>query len=191
MNSEHYHLPVGQKLPAEERQLLIELQNGAPGAFEKLFHRYWRMIMRLCLARLENTADAEDVAIETFTAAAQGIKKFRGDSRLSTWLYRICLNRIARQKQKIARTPPAVPIENCPEDATTSEPDQTPPAIARLRQALADLPEKDRTVLILHYLEELRPGEIAAILGLKPSAVTMRLRRAEARLRQAYERRQR
>ncbi len=188
--AENYDKPLGQKLPAEERELINELRNGAPGAFEKLFHSYWRMIMRLCLARLENTADAEDVAIETFTAAAKGIKKFRGESRLATWLYRICLNRIARQKRKSARNPEILPLDNCPEDSATQEPEKTPDQILILRQALADLPARDRTILILRYLEDLRPGEIAAILGIKPSAVSMRLRRAEARLRQAYERRQ-
>ncbi|MCX7733118.1 MAG: sigma-70 family RNA polymerase sigma factor [candidate division WOR-3 bacterium] len=189
--AENYDNPLGQKLPAEEKQLINELRTGAPGAFERLFHRYWRMIMRLCLARLEDTAEAEDVAIETFTAAAKGIRKFRGEARLSTWLYRICLNRIARQKRKEARNPEIIPVDNCPEDAATQEPDRTPDRLLILRQALADLPARDRTILILRYLENLRPAEIGAILGINPSAVSMRLRRAEARLRQAYERRQR
>lgn len=187
--AENYDQPLGQKLPAEEKELLDELRNGAPGAFEKLFHRYWRMIMRLCLARLEDSAEAEDVAIETFAAAARGIKKFRGQARLATWLYRICLNRIARQKRKNARQPEILPLDNCPEDAATQAPDRTPNQLLILRQALADLPARDRTILILRHLEGLRPAEIGSILGLQPAAVSMRLRRAEARLRQAYERR--
>uniref|UniRef100_A0A7C3EG64 Sigma-70 family RNA polymerase sigma factor n=1 Tax=candidate division WOR-3 bacterium TaxID=2052148 RepID=A0A7C3EG64_UNCW3 len=189
--AENYDNPLGQKLPAEEKQLINELRTGAPGAFERLFHRYWRMIMRLCLARLEDPSDAEDVAIETFAAAAQGIRKFRGAAKLSTWLYRICLNRIARYRRKKGRDPATTPLEACPDDAAIQPGPETPAQLLFLRQALARLPDRDRTILILHYLEELSTAEIAAILRLNPAAVAMRLRRAEAKLRQAYQRRQR
>ncbi len=186
MESKDYDNDMPGKLPDEEKKLLLELKTGAPGAFEKLFNRYWQIILRLCLARLTDPAEAEDAAIETFADACQGIKKFRGTCRLSTWLIRIALNRIARHHRKRKRQLATVPIENCPENSAQTEPESTPPGIIKLRNYLELLPVSDRNILILYYINELTLEEIAKTLGKTKNAVAMRLKRAKDRLRRLY-----
>lgn len=190
MEPEKYDLPMPPEPSDDEKRLITELKKGVPGALEKLFYRYWRPVMRLCLTRLKNSAEAEDAAIETFTDVAQGIKKFRGESKLSTWIYRVCLNRISKHRRQNRRTPLTISLDDCPE-AFTPEPETAPrEEISRLRDALNRLPEKDQTVLILYYLEELKMAEIGSILGLNPQAVAMRLKRAREKLRHQLQRRQ-
>ncbi len=186
MESKDYDNDMPGELPDEEKKLLLELKTGAPGAFEKLFKRYWQMILRLCLARLTDPAEAEDVTIETFTDAYRGIKKFRGKCRLSNWLVRIALNRIAQHHRKKKPPIPMVPIENCPENSAQTEPESTPPEIIKLRNCLELLPVCDRNILILYYLNELTLEEIAKTLGKSKNAVAMRLKRAKDRLRRLY-----
>ncbi len=188
MVTEGYHSPMGREPAEDERQLISELKQGLPGALEKLFRRYWKPIMRLCLARLENTAEAEDAAIETFADAARGIKNFRGESRLSTWLFRICINRINKHYRQHRRQPETVSLDDCPEAAMIQPNPQEDEQILRLRQALNRLPPKDRLLLIIYYQEEVPISELATILHLSPGAVKMRLNRARAKLRKEMER---
>lgn len=190
MKPEPYDSPVRPDPHAAEKQLLAELKNETPGAFEKFFHRYWQLIMRLCLARIPDQAEAEDIAIETFADAAKGLKKFRGESRLTSWLIRLALNRIAKHLRARSRRITTIPIQDCPEDAACTENHQTPPEISQLIAALNTLPEPDRLVLILRHINQLKLREIAEITHSSTGAVAMRLKRAEEKLRHQFTRRQ-
>uniref|UniRef100_A0A7V3UZ76 Sigma-70 family RNA polymerase sigma factor n=1 Tax=candidate division WOR-3 bacterium TaxID=2052148 RepID=A0A7V3UZ76_UNCW3 len=190
MDSEIYDKPVCPNQPDEEKQFITELKNEVPGAFEKFFNRYWRVIMRLCLTHIQDPAEAEDAAIETFADAAKGLKKFRGEARLSSWLFRLALNRIFKHRRHQRNQSNFVPIDDCPENAALTELNTAPPEIQDLLTALNSLPVRDQLFLTLRYVNNLKLREIAEITGAKPGAVAMRLKRAEAKLRRRLMRRE-
>ncbi len=174
--------------PDPDAELISALQHDQPGAFEKLFHRYWRMVMALALSHIEDTAEAEDVAIETFTDVARGIKKFQGKSRLSTWLTRIALNRIRKHLRR--QPPPTISLTDCPEEALTTPSLETEfarkTAIARLHQTLKLLPRSQREPIILRHILGFTPDEISIALKIPKPVVAMRINRGIKRLRQLY-----
>jgi RNA polymerase sigma-70 factor (ECF subfamily) len=183
-----YDSPVPQKQPDQEKELLFQLQDGVPGAFDQLFHRYWRLIMRLCLIHLKDTSEAEDAAIETFADAAAGIKSFRGQAKLSSWLIRLALNRIAKHRRALSRRLKTVPIENLPADEpageTLEKEHETDREIKNLISDLKRLPKEQREALILRYILEMELPEVAQTLGITPEAAGMRINRGRNRLRQ-------
>ena len=134
-------------------------------------------------------ADVEDLVHEIFLVAGRRLPEFRGDAKVTTWLYRIT-ERIAlgdrrrdRFRRWFARTR-AVEIQR------SFSPSQPTPLDALERQQAAEsayrildrLPDKYRTVLILFELEEMSGEEIAALTGLKPATVWVQLHRARRRL---------
>jgi len=183
-----YDSAVPQKQPDQEKELLARIKDGAPGAFEQLFHRYWRLIMRLCLSHLEDSSEAEDAAIETFCDAANGIRRFRGQAKLSSWLIRLALNRIAKHRRALSRRPKTVPIENLPADEpageTLEKEHETDQEIKNLISDLKRLPKEQREALILRYILEMELPEVAQTLGISPDAAGMRINRGRNRLRQ-------
>lgn len=159
-----------------------------PGAFEQLFNKYWRIILRLSLAKLRDQPEAEDAAIETFVDVWRGLKNFRRQAKFSTWLYRLALNRIAKHIRTRQRRPATAPLEA----ATSCEDDQPDPAArfeeqrraTELWQAIERLPPIQRDALVLRHLLELDLAEVAEVLRISPAAAGMRINRAMQALRQ-------
>jgi RNA polymerase sigma-70 factor (ECF subfamily) len=146
---------------------------GRPEAFELIVNRHRRSVYQLCYRFMGNPEDAADLAQEVFLRAYRSIARFKGESSLATWLYRIgvnvCLNRLGR------KTPKAEPLdERDPVQATT--PDVVGKLLsderaARVRAAIARLPDKQRATLILRIYQERSHQEIAEILGSSEGAV--------------------
>lgn len=170
-----------------DRQLLLDSLQEKPGAFEQLFRKYWQVVLRLALARLHCLPEAEDAAIETFADVWRGLKRFRGQARFSTWLYRVALNRIAKHIRTRQRRPPTLPLEEAADCADVN----TDPAVRfagqqrinELLQAIEQLPPDQRDALILRHLLELDLAEVAEVLELSPAAAGMRINRAMHSLR--------
>ena len=146
---------------------------GSPGAFELLVQLHQRSIYRLCYRFVSNHEDACDLSQEVFLRAHRGLTGFRAKSTLSTWLYRIgvnlCLNRVSTKR------PPTEPLQPKREvDGRVVDPvdrlDQSERA-ARLRGAIAQLPPRQRTVVILRVYQELPHQDIATIVGSSVGAV--------------------
>ena len=142
---------------------------------------------------LGNPAEAEEVAQETFLRAHRALAEFRGDAKLSTWLYaiasRLCLNRIASGERRLSRARvdgldrlPAAEGGEPGADLERSERE------AALHRAIAELPEDRRIVVVLRDLEGLTYDEIAAALSLEPGTVRSRLHRARLDLKEKLER---
>ncbi len=186
-----YPLPVSDP----DAELVNELKKEQPGAFEKLFHAYWRKVLTLALTHLPDSAEAEDATIETFTDIARGIKNFRGESKLSTWIYRIALNRIRKHQRTRAKTPQTLPLHLCPKDlAPTPSLEQKQAVkdeISWLLKQIDRLPKLQREVVTLRYLMDLPLSEVSAILRISIEATGMRLHRALNRLRQLRAQRER
>ena len=136
-------------------------------AFDVLVERHRRAIYQLCYRFVGNHEDASDLSQDVFLRAHRGLKTFRGQSSLSTWLYRIgvnvCLDRVS------AKVPVTEPIEvDRHVDPRSDDPaDRVLQAerASRVRAAITRLPHKQRATLILRMYHELSHQEIAAILG--------------------------
>jgi RNA polymerase sigma-70 factor (ECF subfamily) len=133
--------------------------------------------------------DARDVVQEAYLRAYRGLRRFRGDSQFTTWLYRITANCSANLIAKRARTrtealPDDVPLvdthpDHDPEERAEGEADR-----AWVAGALAELPARLRQVIVLRDIYDLPHGSIAKELGISEAAAKVRLHRARRRLKE-------
>lgn len=167
--------------------------------FQEIYDAYQPKILRY-MAYLVGEREAEDLTQEVFVKANRAIKNFRGDSKLSTWLYRIATNTgIDRLRSSPFKRNPqegllTVSLENGEAEFdvknvwTGKEPPSTEQELVRkqmnecIKDIIEKLPENYRTVLVLSDLEELGNKEIAEILGVTLGTVKIRLHRAREKL---------
>jgi len=157
----------------DERSLVDASLAGRPGAFDLIVERHRRSVYQLCYRFVGNHDDASDLVQETFIRAFRGLRRFRAQASLATWLYRIgvnvCLNRVS------AKALPSEPIaERQFVDADAESPAERilrAERGARVRAAIAQLPKKQRATLILRTYHELSHQEIADALGSTVGAV--------------------
>jgi RNA polymerase sigma-70 factor (ECF subfamily) len=152
---------------ADDRAIVEACLAGETDAFDVIVERHRRQVYQLCFRYVGNHEDASDLAQDAFIRAFKGLRGFKGQSSLSTWLYRIavnvCLNRVGL---KTLRTEELGPAERI--DARVERPDVTLMRAERafeVRAAIRHLPPKQRATLILRVYHELPHEEIAAILG--------------------------
>ena len=138
-------------------------------------------VYRLALCRLQNTADAEDVYQDVFLRLlGQPAESWDGE-HLKAWLLRTALNRCADLHRFRLRCP-ALSLEEIPDMARPADETADGARPAELWEAVAQLPEKLRTAVHLHYAEGYQTEEIAAMLGVPAAMVRTRLRRARMKL---------
>jgi RNA polymerase sigma-70 factor (ECF subfamily) len=152
--------------------------DGNREAFDTIVERHRRAVYQVCYRFVNNHEDASDLAQDAFVRAWKGLKNFKGQSALSTWLYRIavnvCLNRKA-EKRRITE-----PIETTEHVADTRI-EGAHHALVReeravvVRRAIANLPEKQRATLILRTYHEMSHQEIADVLGTSVGAAKANL----------------
>ena len=168
--------------------------------FQEVYNAFRLKILRY-LTRLVGGHEAEDLTQEVFIKVSQGLKDFRGASKLSTWIYRIATNTALdklrspssqRMAQETLTTGPEGSEENkrLSFRAGVSSIDQQ--LIRKemnmcIRNVIEKLPEEYRTVIVLRELEELRNHDIADILQVSLDTVKIRLHRARAKLRKELE----
>ncbi|MDE3154780.1 MAG: RNA polymerase sigma factor [Acidobacteriota bacterium] len=146
---------------------------GRREAFDPIVARHRRNVYQLCYRFAGNHEDASDFAQEVFLRAYRGLRSFKGQSSLSTWLYRIgvnvCLNRVS------LKTPPVGPLDESHPvaDRTEGQGERLlrDERAAIVRAAIAKLPRKQRATLILRMYHDLPHRDIAAILGSSVGAV--------------------
>lgn len=133
-------------------------------------------VYRLALCRLQNVSDAEDVYQDVFLRLLEERSRDWDGEYLKAWLLRTALNRcVDVQRFRLRR--PVLPLDQVPEIARPAGDE-----VAELWEAVARLPEGERTAVHLHYAEGYRTGEIAAMLRVPAATVRTRLRRARMRL---------
>jgi len=152
---------------ADDAALVEACLSGRRDAFEVIVERNRRQVYQLCYRYVGNHEDAADLAQDVFIRAFKGLRGFKGQATLSTWLYRIainvCLNRVSL---KTLRTEALDPRERV--DLRAERPDVTllrRERAAQVRAAISRLPRKQRATLILRVYHELPHEEIAGILG--------------------------
>jgi RNA polymerase sigma-70 factor (ECF subfamily) len=167
--SEH-DLPLSE---LDDRRVVEACLGGRVEAFDVIVQRHQRAVYQLCFRFVRRHEDAADLTQEVFLRAYRGLRRFRGDATVATWLYRIgvnaCLNHVA------ARRTPETSLEDAPAlRAAGSDPASsllTEEAGARVRAAVARLPRKQRATLILRVYQDLSHREIAQALGTTVGAV--------------------
>lgn len=176
----------------DDAALLARLRAGDAKAFETLVIAYQHRVFGVALRMLGNRAEAEDVAQETFLRAHRALGDFRGEARLTTWLYaiasRLCLNRLAAAPRRHERSDEAALLRLAAPAADASAALERGELESALRQAIAELPEERRIVVVLRDLEGLAYEEIAEALGLELGTVRSRLHRARLDLKAKLER---
>ena len=153
-------------------------------AFHDFVDRYRRRVYGVCLQVLGDPADAEDAAQETFLKVARHAEGFRADAAVSTWIYRIARNACTDLIRRQARRPqtPVADVTVVAEDATAPDAIGATETGLVLRQALGQLDELSRQLLLLVAVEGLSYAEAAAATDLAVGTVKSRVSRARVRL---------
>ena len=156
-----------------DAELVRLAQSGNREAFDEIVRRHQRHVYQLCYRFVGNHEDASDLAQDVFVRAFKALGRFKGESALATWLYRIavnvCLNRKALKTLPIEPMPLVEPADIGAEaaDAVVARRER-----ARIvRAAIAKLPNRQRATLILRTYHDLPHDEIAKILGSSVGAV--------------------
>jgi RNA polymerase sigma-70 factor (ECF subfamily) len=160
--------------PASDAALVRAAQNGSEAAVEELFARHWPDAYRAALLIAHDRAAAEDIAQEAFLSALRALPRFDRRRPLRPWLHRIVVNR-AIDWARARRLRREVDVEAVPEVAAPDAADVT--GLGALGAALGRLSPEHRAVVVMRYLLELTPGEIAEALELPRGTVNSRLRR--------------
>ncbi len=171
--------------PADEADLIDRCRKLDRTAHDELYHRFRRQVAGNLYRVLGDRDDLEDLVQEVFVIAFRGLDRFRGDARLSTWLYRICVNVALGRIRTKKRRPNAIGVidlDTAPVDSSLTERPETPDrALERRRDqervyaALELLAPKKRIVLYLHEIEGRDLKEIAYLVDSNPVTVRTRL----------------
>lgn len=181
-----------------EIELIQGLRNGDEAAFKYLVDTYKDRIFNTAIGIVQNAEDAEDVAQEVFIQVYRSIHNFKGESKLSTWLYRIAttrsldLLRSRKSKKRFGFIQRLFGDENEP---LYELPDFNHPGVildqkenaAKLFKAIAQLPENQKIAFTLHKLEDLSYQEVSKIMQISISAVESVMHRAKQNLRKMLE----
>ncbi len=162
--------------------LVEACRRGEQRAMEALYHQYKRRVYGL-VTRIVGPGDADEVAQEVFVRIFRGLPKFRGDSALGTWIYRLSVNASLSYATRRARQPMAA--ADMLERVEAPVPARRDPhLVQRLESALEQLPPGYRAVLVLHDVEGLSHDECAEILGCRVGTSKSQLHKARARMRE-------
>lgn len=171
----------------DDTYYITKIIEGDTKAFAVLVDRYKDLVFTLALRMLKNREEAEEVAQDTFIKVFKSINKFKGDSKFSTWIYKItynsCLDVLKKYKQKYKLDPideyterQLITFENAFDALADKEQRQA------IETCLQRLPEEEGFLLTLYYFEEQSIEEIAKIVGLTANNVKVKLFRTRKKL---------
>ncbi|MEP3208788.1 MAG: sigma-70 family RNA polymerase sigma factor [Maribacter sp.] len=171
----------------EDQHYIDAIINGDTRAFSVLVERYKHMVFTLAAKVLKNHEEAEEVAQDVFIKAYTALASFKGESKFSTWLYKIAYYRSLDYLKKHKRTVNTGSIDSDTEYHLTSMEDaldglEDKERKQTIKAAINELPHDDAVVITLHYFEELSLKEIADIMNIEPNTVKVRLFRSRKRL---------
>ncbi|MBI4179735.1 sigma-70 family RNA polymerase sigma factor [bacterium] len=174
----------------EEQAWIERAKRGDEAAFAELVRRHQTRTYRICRAMLGDDREADEAAQDVFVRLYERLATFRGDSRLSTWLYRVTLNlcadRLRRRKWSWWIGLDGLNLAGRAQDQPDRQAEDRD-EVRRLSQAMERLPREFRDVLALRELEGRPYAEIAEILGISIGTVESRLYRAKEKMRNELE----
>lgn len=172
----------------DEDQPLINLTlEGDTSAFAKIVKKYEHMVFALAMKLMQNKEEAQEVAQDAFLKAYSALGSFKGDSRFSTWLYKITYNKGLDELKKRKRTLEVIKIDNylelnVPDLNNSWESLEVKERKITITKAIHTLRPEDKVLITLFYFDELSLNEIAVVLGLEISNVKVRLHRVRHKL---------
>jgi RNA polymerase sigma-70 factor (ECF subfamily) len=199
---------------AQDEQSVAALRAGDERTFRDLFQRHYPAMKRVARSYVESEAVAEEIVQETWVAILTGIDRFEGRSALGTWIFSILINQAKTHSSRERRSlpfssispsggdEPAVDADRFQKDdeawpghwATPPRPWQKPDRRAlsleareRLKDALSELPDRQRLIVGLRDVEGLSSGDVCTLLGLSRENERVLLHRGRSRLRAALE----
>ena len=164
-----------------ERLLVKRIRSGDRQAAEQLVDEHYQNVYRWVLHLCRHREHAADLTQETFVQVWDGLDGFRGQASLKTWIHRIAYHTYLRTQRN--PTPEPQPLSEVPDIAGL---DIVQKALTRhlVHEALARLAEKQRDVVVLHYLHGLTAAEVAEVLQIPTGTVLSRLHTSRATLRE-------
>lgn len=180
-----------------ESEIIQKLIQGDEIAFRDLYERMGKKIYNTCLHHLQNTGEAEDITQEVFVEVFQSISKFKNDSSLSTWIYRIAVNKCIDQirsksrKKRFAFLTSLFNPKTGKELKIISSFDHPGMELEKkeetqlLYKAIQLLPENQQSAFLLTQVEDHSQKEAAAILNISEKALESLIQRAKTNLRKS------
>ena len=174
-----------------ERELIERCRQGDETAFRELVDQHKNLVFALIARSVPNRGRAEELAQDVFLKVHKGLPYFRGESRLSTWIYRIAINALLQERPELATT--SLDEVRDGEQQPRLQPAADDRSFSdlvvrdRLQKAIARLPIRYQVLINGHYMKDLRYEELAAALDLPMGTVKTHLHRAKRRLRHLLE----
>ena len=164
-----------------------QILNGDTQAFSVLVDRYKDLVFTLALRMMKNREEAEEVSQDTFIKVFKSLNRFKGESKFSTWIYKVTYNCCLDRLKKLKRSHATVPIDEFSANKLGMM-DNALDAMekgerhAAVKHCLNQLPSEDAFLITMYYFEEQSLEEISKIIGLKPNNVKVKLFRARKKL---------
>lgn len=175
-----------------ETEIIEQLKQGSEPAFKKLVETHRKLVVNTCYGMVQNREDAQDIAQDVFIEVYRNIQKFKGDSKLSTWLYRMAVNRSLNhirdnkknkwfysfEDEVAAKSKQLQQLQSSKTDQPAFELENKQRTLI-LHEAINSLPENQKVAFTLSKYEELSYQEIAEVMNLSVSSVESLLFRAK------------
>ena len=177
-------------MKASEHELVERCRHDDETAFRELVDQYKGLVFALIARSIANRARAEELAQDVFLKVHKGLPYFRGDAKLSTWMYRIVINVLSTERPELAT---ASLDDRDDEDRPRLQPAADDRAFGdlvmkdRLQKAIEQLPVQYQVLINGHYLKGMRYEDLAEALNMPMGTVKTHLHRAKRRLRHLLE----
>lgn len=170
-----------------DQHYIAKVLNGDPQAYTFLVNKYKDMVFTLAVRMLRNNEEAEEVAQDAFVKAYAKLNKFKGDSKFSTWLYKVVYNTSLDKLKKLKKDALVVPIENVTERSLHTidnalEQMQNKERTVAIQQCIALLSADERALLTLFYFDEMSLKEIAEVTATSVNNLKVKLFRSRKKL---------
>ncbi|WP_431135003.1 RNA polymerase sigma factor [Psychroserpens mesophilus] len=174
-------------MTTNDQILINQIVEGDTNSFTILVDRYKDLVFTLALRMLKNREEAEEVAQDSFIKTYKSLKTFKGDSKFSTWIYRVtynsCLDRIKMNKKYLKNVEineftahQVVAIDNALDKMKSKE--QT----LEIQRCIDKLPNEESFLLTLYYFDDLSLDEISKIVGITSNSIKVKLFRSRKKL---------
>jgi len=179
--------------PVSERELVERCRRDEPGAFEELVDRFKHLVFALISRSVVDRSRAEDLAQDVFLRVHRGLPYFRGEARLSTWIYRIVVNVCAEERTDRRAREGSTHVSLDDPDSRLPPPSTVDRRFSdfelrdRLEKAIQQLPEQYQLLIAGHYLQGMQYEDLAEAMKLPLGTVKTQLHRAKRQLRRLLE----
>ena len=179
--------------PVRERELVDRCRREEAGAFEELVDQFKHLVFALIARTVTDRSRAEDLAQDVFLRIHRGLPYFRGEARLSTWIYRIAVNVCSQERTEEHARRGSAQVSLDDPDSHLAAPSTVDRRFSdfelrdRLEKAIQQLPTQYRILIAGHYLQGLQYEDLAEAMRLPLGTVKTQLHRAKRQLRQLLE----